>query len=62
MALDTKQTPALTVDELRDALSDRRLTIVAKRVGLTYAALSRVMRGGNPSRRTRLRLEEYLEK
>lgn len=47
---------------LRNKLEDRRLRIVASRIGMTYAALSRIMRGGQPSKRTIERLEEYLEK
>jgi transcriptional regulator with XRE-family HTH domain len=38
--------------ELREKLSDRRLRVVAERIGVTYAALSRIMRGGTPSPRT----------
>ena len=46
---------------LRKRLEDRRLRIVASRIGMTYAALSRIMRGGKPSQRTIERLEKYLE-
>lgn len=45
---------------LREKLSDRRLKVVAQRIGMTYAALSRIMRGGTPSRRTIDKLEKYL--
>lgn len=47
---------------LRTKLEDRRLRVVASRIGMTYAALSRIMRGGQPSRSTIEKLEEYLEK
>ena len=50
------------VDVLREKLRDRKLKIVADRIGMTYAALSRIMRGGAPSERTIKRLEEYFQK
>ncbi len=46
---------------LRKKLEDRRLRVVASRIGMTYAALSRIMRGGKPSQRTMERLERYLD-
>lgn len=46
---------------LRKKLEDRRLRVVASRIGMTYAALSRIMRGGTPSQRTMERLERYLD-
>jgi len=46
---------------LRKKLEDRRLRVVASRIGMTYAALSRIMRGGKPSQRTIERLERYLD-
>ena len=52
----------LTVEEIREKLSDRRLAVVADRIGMTYACLSRVMRGGQPTKRTIRRVQEYLEK
>jgi transcriptional regulator with XRE-family HTH domain len=48
------------LNNLREKLSDRRLKVVAQRIGMTYAALSRIMRGGTPSRRTIDRLQKYL--
>ena len=50
------------VEVLREKLRDRRLKIVADRIGMTYHALSRIMRGGAPSERTIKRLEEYFQK
>tara|TARA_B110000858_G_C17566370_1_gene364795 strand:+ start:101 stop:280 length:180 start_codon:yes stop_codon:yes gene_type:complete len=47
--------------ELRVKLSDRRLRVVAERIGVTYAALSRIMRGGTPSPRTIAKLKGYFE-
>ena len=52
--------PNFQLQKLRERLSDRKLTVVAERIGMTYAALSRIMRGGTPSKRTFKRLEEYL--
>ena len=46
---------------LRKRLEDRRLRVVASRIGMTHAALSRIMRGGQPSQPTIERLEKYLE-
>jgi|TARA_B100001094_G_C17758130_1_gene589068 transcriptional regulator with XRE-family HTH domain len=48
------------LSSLREKLSDRRLKVVAERIGMTYAALSRIMRGGKPSRRTIDKLQKYL--
>ena len=47
--------------ELRVKLSDRRLKVVAERIGMTYAALSRIMRGGIPSPKTIGRLQKYFD-
>ena len=47
---------------LRNKLEDRRLRVVASRIGMTYAALSRIMRGGPPSSKTIQKLEDYLQK
>ncbi len=52
----------ITVEEMREKLSDRRLAVVADRIGMTYACLSRVMRGGQPTKKTIRRVQEYLEK
>jgi len=49
------------LQKLRERLSDRKLKVVAERIGMTYAALSRIMRGGTPSKRTFKRLEKYLD-
>jgi transcriptional regulator with XRE-family HTH domain len=51
-----------TLQEIRDALTDRKLSVVAERIGMTYAALNRVQRGGQPSKRTVEKLREYLKK
>ena len=48
------------LSSLREKLSDRRLKVVAGRIGMTYAALSRIMRGGKPSKRTIDKLQKYL--
>lgn len=53
--------PTLSAQELRDKLEDRKLKVVAERTGLTYAALRRIVLGGNPSKRTMVKLERYLE-
>lgn len=50
------------LEEIRTALSDRRLSVVAQRIGMTYAALNRVQRGGKPSKKTIDKLREYLKK
>lgn len=56
-----KQKNLMTVEEMRLKLSDRRLSVVAERIGMTYACLSRIMRGGKPTKRTITRVQEYLE-
>lgn len=50
------------LQKIRDALTDRKLTVVAKRIGMTYAGLHRVQNGGQPSKRTFEKLKEYLKK
>jgi hypothetical protein len=57
-----KQKKLMSVEELRQKLSDRRLAVVAERIGMTYACLSRIMRGGQPTKRTITKVQEYLEK
>ena len=57
-----KQKKLMTVEEMRQQLSDRRLAVVAERIGMTYACLSRIMRGGQPTKRTIAKVQEYLEK
>lgn len=52
----------IQLDRLRERLSDRKLKVVADRIGMTYAALSRIMRGGTPSKRTYERIVTYLDR
>ena len=58
MSEKSESGPMLTVAEL----SDRRLKVVADRIEMTYAALRRIALGGNPSRKTRLKIENYIRK
>ena len=54
----------LTVEQIKEALSDRHLRTVAERVGLTTKALENI-RSGNvkrPHRATLKVLSEYLER
>lgn len=62
MEIQQDKNPEERTRILRTKLEDRRLRVVASRIGMTYAALSRIMRGGQPSRSTIEKLEEYLEK
>ena len=62
MSEKSESGPMLTVAELREELSDRRLKVVADRIEMTYAALRRIALGGNPSRKTRLKIENYIRK
>ena len=50
------------LESIRGALVDRRLRVVASEIDMTYAALSRIMRGGQPSRNTMSKIETYLER
>ena len=54
----------LTVEQIRDALSDRHLRTVAERVGLTTKALENIRAGKikRPHRATLKVLSEYLER
>ena len=50
------------LESIRGALVDRRLRVVASEIEMTYAALSRIMRGGQPSRNTMTKIEKYFER
>ena len=54
----------LTIDEVREKLRDRRLTVVADETGLAYDTVRRVAAGKfiNISYETVSRLSEYLER
>lgn len=54
----------LTIDEVREKLRDRRLTVVADETGLAYDTVRRVAAGKfiNISYETVARLSEYLER
>jgi len=53
----------MTLDEIRTALKDRRLSVVAEKTGLHYNTLYSLMRGENPDPRlsTMQTLSDYLE-
>jgi len=53
----------MTLDEVRAALNDRNLSMVAESVGVTRSYLSAIRSGkaGNPSYEMVKRLSEYLE-
>jgi DNA-binding Xre family transcriptional regulator len=54
----------LKIDEIRERLRDRRLTVVADETGLAYDTVRRVAAGKftNISYETVARLSDYLEK
>jgi transcriptional regulator with XRE-family HTH domain len=53
----------LTKEEIKERLSDRSATVVAKRLGLNFATVNRVKSGeGNPTYKTISKLSDYLEK
>ena len=50
----------LTVDQVRNKLQDRRLSIVAQKCDLTFMSLSRIRKNdGNPSSKTLEKLSQY---
>lgn len=53
----------MTLDQIRLALADRKLTVVAEKTGLHYNTLYSLMRGENPDPRlsTIKTLSDYLE-
>ena len=53
----------MTIDEIREKLKDRRLSMVAMATGLSRQAIHKVITGKtpNPSHETVRRLMEYLE-
>ena len=54
----------LTVDQIRTALQDRRLAVVAEATGITRVSLNNIRNGTtkNPSYNTVVALSEYLTK
>ena len=53
----------MTTDELRERLSDRVVTIVAERIGMSAMTLYRIQKGGyEPSLKTMVKLSEYFRK
>lgn len=54
----------MTIDQIREALRDRRLVVVARECGLHENTVYRIMSGANanPSYETIRKLSEYLSK
>jgi transcriptional regulator with XRE-family HTH domain len=52
----------MTIDEIRAALQDRRLTVIAAQTGLHYNTVSAIKRGEqtNPQYDTLIKLSTYL--
>lgn len=50
----------MTIEEIRNALSDRNLAEVARRLNVTRAYLSQICKGKPCSEEMRKRLEDYL--
>lgn len=52
----------MTIDEIRAALQDRRLTVIAAQTGLHYNTISAIKRGDqtNPQYDTMIKLSTYL--
>ena len=59
----TKEQTAMTLEEIKEKLKDRRLSMVALATGLSRQAIHNVVTGKtpNPSHETVRRLMEYLE-
>ena len=55
--------PILTIHDVRKALQDRRLKVVANRIGVAYQTLLRISKGETtkPQYEVMLRLIAYLE-
>jgi predicted transcriptional regulator len=49
-----------TIDEIRAALSDRDLSVVSGRTGVSYSTLYRVRRGAQINYKTLIKLSRYL--
>jgi len=54
--------PLLTPDQVRQALSDRVLSVVAERTGLHKSTIYRLADGERPSLETLEALSEYLQR
>jgi transcriptional regulator with XRE-family HTH domain len=50
----------LNIDQIREALKDRRLYVVAEKTGIAYSTLNRIMRGFSANSTTLDKLEAYL--
>ena len=50
----------MTIQEIRDALHDRRLPVVAEATGLSYLTVYKASRGANVSYKTAEALSKYL--
>lgn len=55
--------PLMTIDQIRDALSDRTLTVVSDRTGIHHNTLLRIKSGAlkNPWQKTIQALSDYLQ-
>jgi transcriptional regulator with XRE-family HTH domain len=51
----------LTLDEIREKLKDRRLSIVAEACGVHPETIRRILRGNTTSYETTKALSDYLE-
>lgn len=54
----------LTLEQIRERLKDRRLTVVSKEIGVSYPAVLAIAKGesDNPNYKTIELLSDYLEK
>ena len=52
----------MTLEQIQQALHDRRLTVVAQETGISYGTLLAIRSGaqGNPTLRTMTQLDAYL--
>ncbi len=50
----------MTIQEIREALRDRRLPVVAEATGLSYLTVYKASRGANVSYKTAEALSKYL--
>lgn len=54
----------LSLDQIKERLRDRRLTVVSKEIGVSYPTLLAIAKGDtvNPNYETIIKISEYLER
>jgi DNA-binding Xre family transcriptional regulator len=62
-AINKEQTKMMSIEQIRQALADRRLSVVAQATGISYGTLYGIREGknDNPGVKTMERLGAYLE-